>query len=278
MVVMVKLLKYLLLIVCVAINAHTQGSLKQLFGTTDTQINATIKKLVDSKMPVRVAINDYFHQKEQELLQKIKIKYGISNALWNSEHQYTHNLVHNDPLYSPTAMIMHNPDDHPFIVEARELIAYYGMSPNNVLIHDSQKTPLAQIITVVSDDGCPIHTLELNISELQTFNDSERMLILKHEMRHLWYADVLYSKIIDAFIAHNRLDPLYVEYSKNQEMRADVMAATDSVADAYAYYFWLLHMPDYTDDALHPTRAERLEAATYLYIYLNIEKKYLIGA
>lgn len=254
-------------------------SLKTIFGTTERGINGCIKNLVNSKQKVRDAINNYFHQKEQELLLKIKAKYAIIDSAWNNAHDRADQLVRTDPLYTP-GTARHNLNDHPFIKEARELIAAYGMNPAQVYIKENLEIPCAQVLTEIENSwwsGPHLrHIMELNIEALAMHDDAERLLTLKHEIRHLWYADSLYSSIIHEFINYDLLDPLYVEYSKNQEMRADIMAATDSLDDAYELYRWLANcMPDDTDDFVHPIHSERLEAAKHLYAYMSLEKEFL---
>lgn len=271
-VIMKKIHYFFLIFSLIAVTHHAQSSLGNLFGATNTQINNVIKSMVYSNKRVRDTINDHFHKKEQELLQKIKIKFAINNYLWSETRRFADDLVHHDPLYTATDMIAHDPNDHPFIIETRELIADYGMNPNCVLVRDSSKTPLAEVLTTIIDDSYLTHTMDLNISALAKLSDAERRLTIKHEIRHLWYADSLYSSTIEWFISYNRLDPLYIEYSKNQELRADIMAATDSVQDAYELYYWLANcIPDDTDDFIHPIFSKRRKAAERLYTYLKIE-------
>lgn len=256
--------------------------LETLFGTTEPQINTTIKKMVASKQKVRDVVNNYFDQKEKTLLKKIKVKYAISDAQWNAAHARADQLVRTDLLYTPGTP-KHHKNDHPFIKEARELIATYGMNPNQVHIKENPNIPCAQVQTDIVNSWWSgpylTHTMELNIEALAQYDDAERLLTLKHEIRHLWYADSIYAVIIQEFINYDLLDPLYVEYSKNQEMRADIIAATDSLDDAYELYRWLANCePDNTDDFIHPIHSERLEAAKHLYMYMSLEHKYLNAA
>ena len=251
-------------------------TLTTLFGTNDHEIKTAIKNLIATGKTVKIAFNDFFHENEQAILQKIKTKYGISDYKWKKTFQHAHNLVHADPLYTQTDIINHQPDDHPFIKEARELIALYGMNPQCVHVHNVQNTTLAQVVTHIVDDSYLTHSLDLNISGLAKLDNDERILTLKHEIRHLWYADSVYTILIDYLMNYNFSDPLYIAFSKNQELRADIMAATDSVEDAHALYKWLASfIPDDTDDFIHPTQNERLEAAKQLYTYLTLEQEYL---
>lgn len=267
-------MKYLFLFILLLINAlnPTYAAIKKVFGTTEQEIKIAIHTLNANGKTVKTVLSDFFNQKEQLILQKIKHTYGISQKKWNSMKMEVDQLILNDPLFHPTSNIAINHYEHWIIKEARSLIALYGMNVNNVIITENTQIPAAQVIAEI-DNGILIHRLELNIHYLETLTFDQCIHTLKHEIMHLWYEDSVNASALLDLIDNNTLDPLYVEYSKNQELRADIMAAIESSTDAGNYYNWLISSePNSIDDFIHPTLDKRIKAGLRLYNYLYMEE------
>lgn len=270
--------QYALVMLALLLVNPAHAAIKNLFGKTDGQIKKAITSLVTKGKKVKHALNIHFQEKEHAILQKIKNKYGISDQVWNESRAQDDDLVLNDELYKPTSNITDYPDEHWIIKKARELIASYGMNPEKVIIRESTEIPVAQVIAHIHTNSLT-HYLDLNVEYLEALTVERCILNLKHEIMHLWYADSIYADSIIDLMYKNSLDPLYIEYTKNQEMRADIMAATESLTDALNYYDWLSKCkPDDTDDNNHPIFTKRLKAAERLYNYLLIEAEVINAA
>ena len=278
------------------------------FGTSKTEIAENIKSLVAQKQTLIDALNLYFDKQEREILTKLCAKYNISDkeSAWQELFE---ELVSNDPLFTPKSQqIIDDPNDHAVVKKTRELIQTYNMNPEAITIEDTKTTTAATSTTI--KEGILRHKLFLDFSELETLPDQQVTAIIQHELMHLWYSDSLKTLIYSCFIENKKqcdieLDPLYADYLKNAEIRADVMAtfhSTDSLLALMSYFAtiswteklnqnnksylqeftnWLkkklgMQKIKYPDD--HPTCSERVDMLKQLLSYLNEEKKHTASA
>lgn len=263
----------LLLILSLGSFFPIQCALKNVFGQTPAQITVAIWNTVAQGATVKAAINEYFYQKEMKIVQQIKTAYGVSDYDLNQMQQKIKNLTQNDDLYQPSLAVSHDPDDHWIINEARECIAAYGMNPDCVIITDAPEIPCAQERVEITDTNSLVHYLDLNIAELESYSDQARIHIIKHEMSHLWYADHLRLILLCQLTSISAHDPLWIAFSKNLELRAEIMAESNGLNEAWDYYSYLSTlMLDETDDFIHPTGQKLFKAVARFVWYLKIEQ------
>ena len=248
------------------------------FGKAARAITAAIKQLTAKKVTLLDAINEHFDKQEKEIINKIKVKYGISDATWKAHEQLYNQIVAKDPLYKPlTGKLTQSPSENPILKTAREVLINFGMNPEAVPILNSSVLGTAGVLTDLSLNNTPSHVLHLHISELEILTQQEYTAILKHEIMHLWYADSLKLKLLYKFFPLYFNDPLIDDYRKNFELRADIIASIHDNKDARGLSSWFAKnsiFDSYSIDNTHPKFSERVQALKQHLAYQQEEKKY----
>lgn len=271
------------------------------FGNTSQEISTNIKSLVTQKQSLIDSLNQHFEKQEKEILETLRCKYNIPEEEWLLGQILFKEHVDNDPLFNSTKeAINHDFNDHHLIKKTRELIQEYDLNPAAVSVENT-KNVIAGVITYTKD-SVPHHTLFINISELETLPLNQTTAIIRHEIMHIRFSDNLKRQIYVCLFKCKKIDiytdPLFADFCKNSEMRADVNASihsTDTLLSLMNFFgsqSWIefseknnssyiqkltnwikkrfgIHKNEFEK---HPSDAERIEILKKLYTYLKEEQ------
>lgn len=178
-------------------------------------------------------------------LANVKNEFAISDADWNASMNNFNAFVKTDDLMGSGDLGIH-PGDPEIVVYTKKALAEYGINPEKVTIElvsngnafcAMQK--LAKDDMNYSPDNRIMHSIQLDLEKINTYDVDVQHAFVRHEIMHLLHYDSIEAAYVLTLLHELGYTPKeynqrqsMIDYRYQRELRADVLATCQDTAMA----------------------------------------------
>ena len=253
---------------------------------TQQQIQATITEIATAST-VADTLAQELNAEHDRLLAELQKAFPMQQE-WTETLEEIEQLKAEDTLLCENPVVNNAADDHEIVKKARALLAEYSINPEivRVFTSDNPKRLTSAAAGQGYDGKKLIHDLEINLAQITKRSPEAQDAILRHEIMHLLHYDGLEQAAIEAMFARNTIaekdysrNPAFMAYCRQQEYRADLLAASYGIAIAQAaqkdFEQFMSEYPEIAkrESVRHPSLEQRHHAVSQLASYMQAEKQ-----
>ena len=253
---------------------------------TQEQIQNRVTEIATAESTVADSLAEELNAEHDRLVSELQKEFPMPEE-WKDTLEEIEQLKAEDTLLSDNPIEKNAENDHEIVKKARSLLAEYGINPEVVRVFTSDKPKrLTSAAAGQGYDGQKlIHDLEINLAQITKRSPEAQDAILRHEIQHLLHYDGLEQAAIEAMFDRNGIlekeytrNPVFMDYCRLQEYRADLLSASSNIAIAEAaqkdFEQFMQEYPEIAkkESVRHPSLEKRHQAVSQLAQYLQSEQ------